>query len=271
MAQIQLTNFGDSQLASGITAGSTYISVTTGHGTRFPTLAAGDWFYAVLVDTSGNREIVKATAKASDTFTVDRAQEGTTALAFAVGSVFSLRLTLRSLQDYIGSVAATPAGDNTWTGTQTFRDNKFEVTDDSDTSKKVVLQVSGVTTATTRTLTVPDANITLAGINATQTFSAPQRGYYVQDNDGSFDLSASQNFLFVPTAGATITFTNIAAATGQSGYVLMSNGSNYAMAKHANTKSDSTFLTKISASGTYLIGYFCDGANVYVTAAGTMS
>lgn len=105
MAQIQLTNFGDSQLASGITAGSTSISVTTGHGTRFPTLAAGDWFYAVLVDTSGNREIVKATAKASDTFTVDRAQEGTTALAFAVGSVFSLRLTLQSFQDYMASLS----------------------------------------------------------------------------------------------------------------------------------------------------------------------
>ena len=117
MAQIQLTNFGDSQLASGITAGSTSISVTTGHGTRFPTLAAGDWFYAVLVDTSGNREIVKATAKASDTFTVTRAQEGTSALAFAVGSVFSLRLTVQALADRLAGFA--PLAGPSFSGTLT--------------------------------------------------------------------------------------------------------------------------------------------------------
>lgn len=50
------------------------------------------------------------------------------------------------------------AGNNTWTGTQTFRDNKFEITDDSDTTKKLAMQLSGVTTGTTRTLTIPDRN-----------------------------------------------------------------------------------------------------------------
>jgi hypothetical protein len=51
---------------------------------------------------------------------------------------------------------------NTWTGSQTFRDNKFAITDDSDTTKVLNLQLSGITTATTRTLTVPDANGTIA-------------------------------------------------------------------------------------------------------------
>ncbi len=50
------------------------------------------------------------------------------------------------------------SGNNTWTGTQTFRDNKFEITDDSDTTKKLALQLSGITTGTTRTLTIPDRN-----------------------------------------------------------------------------------------------------------------
>jgi len=66
------------------------------------------------------------------------------------------------------------AGNNTWTGTQTFRDNKFEVTDDADTTKKLVLQLSGITTATTRTLTVPDASTTIAGLSVKQTFTAQQ-------------------------------------------------------------------------------------------------
>lgn len=53
-------------------------------------------------------------------------------------------------------------GDNTHAGMETFRDNKFEITDNSDTTKKLNFEVSGVTTATTRTLTVPDKNGTIA-------------------------------------------------------------------------------------------------------------
>jgi hypothetical protein len=58
----------------------------------------------------------------------------------------------------IFSPITTLAAANTWTGMQTFRDNKFEVTDDSDTTKKLALQLSGVTTGTTRTVTIPDRN-----------------------------------------------------------------------------------------------------------------
>jgi microcystin-dependent protein len=43
-----------------------------------------------------------------------------------------------------------------------FADNLFRVRDDGDTTKQVALDVSGVTTATTRTLTVPNSNGTIA-------------------------------------------------------------------------------------------------------------
>jgi hypothetical protein len=60
-----------------------------------------------------------------------------------------------------GSVSITGA-DLTWTGAQTFRDNKFFVVDDVDNTKKLALQISNITTGTTRTLTVADANGTIA-------------------------------------------------------------------------------------------------------------
>jgi hypothetical protein len=60
-----------------------------------------------------------------------------------------------------GSVSITGA-DLTWTGTQTFRDNKFLVVDDVDNTKKLALQISNISTGTTRTLTVADANGTIA-------------------------------------------------------------------------------------------------------------
>lgn len=69
------------------------------------------------------------------------------------------------------SGGALASGDTTWTGEQTFRDNKFVVTDDADTTKKINLQLSGITTGNTRVLTVPDVDITLVGTAATQTLT----------------------------------------------------------------------------------------------------
>ena len=43
----------------------------------------------------------------------------------------------------------------------TFPDNTFRVQDNSDATKQLAFELSGVTTATTRTMTVPDANGTL--------------------------------------------------------------------------------------------------------------
>lgn len=106
MAQFQITNFGDSILAAGIAPGDTSISIATGTGSRFPALGAGDWFYAVLVDVSANREIVKVTARVTDTLTVTRAQEGTTALSFAVGSVIRATLTKQAFEDYMASLSS---------------------------------------------------------------------------------------------------------------------------------------------------------------------
>ena len=65
----------------------------------------------------------------------------------------NIKATLKTYFDTIYSTIAL-SGNNTWTGTQTFRDNKLEVTDDLDTTKKLTLQASGITTATTRTWTV---------------------------------------------------------------------------------------------------------------------
>jgi hypothetical protein len=45
----------------------------------------------------------------------------------------------------------------------------FRIKDSADTTKKVAFDVSGVTTATTRTLTVPDADITILGKDNTAT------------------------------------------------------------------------------------------------------
>ena len=57
------------------------------------------------------------------------------------------------------------------TNTVTLKDTLFTLQDDGDTSKQAQFQLSGITTATTRTYTLPDASDTLIGKATTDTFT----------------------------------------------------------------------------------------------------
>ena len=87
-------------------------------------------------------------------------------------------------------------------------------------------------------------------------------GTMTTDNDGSFDMSSSNNFKCTPSGNFTLTFTNIVA---QSGNILLVNSGGHTVAAHANTKVDANILATITAAGTYLLAYFSDGTNVYMT------
>jgi len=87
-------------------------------------------------------------------------------------------------------------------------------------------------------------------------------GTMTTDNDGSFAMSASNNFKCTPAANFALTFTAIVA---QSGNILFINSGGKTISAHANTKVDATFLATISTAGTYLLSYFSDGTNVYMT------
>jgi len=96
---IKFANSAFATLASGINNSATSITLTTGQGARFPSLAGGDYFFATLIDTSNNLEIVKCTARSTDVLTVVRGQESTTARAFSTGDRIELRITAQGLVD----------------------------------------------------------------------------------------------------------------------------------------------------------------------------
>jgi hypothetical protein len=98
---VVLKNDAYGYLSSAITDSATSIALTTGTGANFPSLGATDYFYATIYQTSGVSEIVKVTARAGDTLTVVRAQEGTNALAFPAASRVELRVTAQSILDAI--------------------------------------------------------------------------------------------------------------------------------------------------------------------------
>jgi len=96
---IKLSNNAFATLATGINSSATSITVASGQGARFPTLTASDYFYATLVDTSNNLEIVKCTARSTDVLTVVRAQESTTARAYSTGDRIEIRITAQTFLD----------------------------------------------------------------------------------------------------------------------------------------------------------------------------
>jgi hypothetical protein len=87
-------------------------------------------------------------------------------------------------------------------------------------------------------------------------------GALTTDNDGSFSMAASNNFKCTPSGNFTLTFTNI---VSQSGNILLINSGGHTVSAHANTKVDANFLATVSTAGTYLLAYFSDGTNAYMT------
>lgn len=98
---LKLSNNADGLLALAISDSDTSLTLRAGHGSRFPALGSGDWFPITVVRASdpSQFEIMRCTARTLDTLTVERAQEGTSALAFDPGDVVSLRLTSGTLEE----------------------------------------------------------------------------------------------------------------------------------------------------------------------------
>ena len=109
------TNNAATTLASGINSSVTSLTVATGTGTLFPSPTGGQYFYMTLANSAGTVEIVKCTARSTDTFTVVRGQDGTTAVSWLSGDKVELRLVRAELNNF-GQLDST----NTWDLAQTF-------------------------------------------------------------------------------------------------------------------------------------------------------
>jgi len=257
-----------STLAGSLTNVATSCTVQTGHGARFA--VETDFTYLTLEDSGGNIEIISCTARSGDTLTITRAQDGTTARAWNSGDIIECRpckAALNEIKTDVATNAATskaipvdadalPLVDSaasnvlkklTWANLKATAKAYFDT---------LYLGISATATNAT--------NVTGSSQSTAINWNLPQRSALLTDNDLSFDVGAKQNFLCTPTGAGTLTFTNHSTQGGQSGYIRLVNGSNYAIAAHADTKITTADLAKISASGTYVMPYLCNGTDVEI-------
>ena len=163
----QHKNNGASKLAGSLTAGAVTLSVQTGEGSRFPLAGGADWFPLTILKADGTFEIVKCTSRTGDVFTIVRAQESTSALAFNAGDRVELRLTSAALDDFLqGSevgtaafAALTTSATDTTAGRVWRTDDLVKTTSATDTTAGRVLKVGDFGLGGTSGNDVTDANL----------------------------------------------------------------------------------------------------------------
>lgn len=235
---IKFTNNASATLAASINSTVTSISVTTGQGARFPTLAAGDYFFATLVDSSNNLEIIKVTNRVTDTMTIVRAQDGTTGRSFLANDRIELRpvaAAFTALQEFTpsGTISAnTLAGaiveldsEKAALASPAFTGTPTVPTATAGTNTTQAASTAFVTTAITneRSATVAITNKTINGSNNTitnvnLTSGAGVTGTLPVANGGTGSDATYTNgqLLIGNTTGGTLTKATLTAGTGVS-------------------------------------------------------
>lgn len=96
-------------------------------------------------------------------------------------SLTNSSISINGVSVALGGSISISGSTNVWTAQQTFRDSLFSITDETDTSKVLNFQLSGISTGTTRVLFAPNESGTIA----TQS--------YVQSYAQSYVQTAGQN------------------------------------------------------------------------------
>jgi len=101
-----------------------------------------------------------------------------------------------------------------------------------------------------------------------QSWSGSQRGTPSTVTDGTLDLDTANNFEYTPATNPdALEFSNETA--GQSGFIKVINASGKSITTGSEVKKGSSW--DVSTAGTYLVSYYCDGTNVYVSASEALS
>lgn len=222
--------------------GDSYINSTTGL-VRF---YISGW--QNVVDEDNVQTLVnKAMSDATSSIVDDG--DATKALNFSLGGATTSTTTTLTFAQTANRAITFPDADDTLVGlaaTQTLSNKTLDdattrIADDGDNTKLLAFELSGITTATTRTLTVPDASTTILGTDSAQVVTN-------KDIDGGTASSTSRLTLPKDTKA------NIDGLTRKQGTLL------YSSDEDKVYKDDGSTLTEIgSGSGSGGVNYIDNG------------
>ena len=263
MASVLFKNNATSTLASGISDSDTTINLTSGQGARFPTITGSDYFYGTLIDSSNNLEIVKVTARSTDSLTVVRAQDLTSARAYLAADKFELRPTA-ALFETLSQKTATETITNKTISSSTFSGTSAQV------NSIDVATISATQTLTNKTLTSPILGGTLTGtytIGGTPTLNLDQAGITGNISGNAAGLTSTLGVTGGGTGATTLTGAVVgngtgaftAVAPGTTGNLLTSDGSAWTSAalnvQNISVINDGTSNVSHNTEHTYTAGY----------------
>ena len=186
------------------------------------------------VDVSGDLKVGDDLTLGTDSAVLGFGADTDTTLTHTDGS----GLTLNSTNKLMFRDSALSVGSST--------DGQLDV--DADTEVEITAPTIDLT-ASTKVTVSNDIEVTGRSVGVTVS----------PENDGSFDLSVSNDFTCTTTGTTTITFTN--AKAGQSGNIKFVNASNHTITANALVAINADVLTTLSTSGTYHLAYYVTAAS----------
>lgn len=111
MTQFIFANDAGSTLGAPVAPSDVLITLAPGTGSLFPNPATDTQRLALTVQDAATgliKEIMYGRTVVSDTISVDRAQEGTTALAWNTGDIVSMFVTAGTAANFVQNIPPTP-------------------------------------------------------------------------------------------------------------------------------------------------------------------
>lgn len=222
-------NNATATIAATITNTDTTIVLAAGLGNTFPLPTGSNYFYATLFDNVGNYEIVKCTARVTDTLTVVRAQDGTNPLPFNSGSGFAMRPVAAIFNNLVQLDGA-----QTISGSKTF--------------SSAIIASAGVTGNVTGNLTGNADTAT----NATQANNATTANSIANAGEWNISFSsANEAVVNAGISGTTLTVASVTSGTLTSGQILSGTGvtAGTKILSQTNATGATAVVTKTADSG----------------------